>query len=57
MYSASASLPKNSSPWGVLASFLWMNQSGSALIIFSGRGSGWMLKNQCQENVPHCRVT
>ena len=57
MYSASASLPKNSRPCGVLASFFWMNQSGSAPIIFSGSGAGWMLKNQCQENWPHWRVT
>ena len=56
MYSASASLPKNSSPCGVLASFFWMNQSGSAPIIFSGIGSGWMLNSQCQEKRPHSRV-
>ena len=31
-----------------------MNQSGSAPIIRSGKSKGWILKNQCQENVAHC---
>ena len=56
LYSSSASLPKKLRPCGVLASFFLMNQSGSAPIIFSGIGTGWMLKNQCQEKSPSACV-
>jgi len=54
LYSASAAGSKNESPCFVLASFFSMNQSGSKPIMRSGMSKGWMLKNQCQENVAHC---
>lgn len=47
---------KNDSPCWVFANFFSMNQSGSAPIIFSGSGAGWMLKNQCQENLAQSNV-
>src|SRR5215471_19118983 len=54
LYSASASGSKKLRPCLVFASFFSMNQSGSAPIIRSGKSNGWILKNQCQENVAHC---